>query len=198
MTTYMEQRDYALKAARDIAEKAKSEDRELTIEEAGEISAKGAEIQELNEKIKAARTASDLLASLGAPKTVEQEKSEKDTFGLSLGDYATTNLKSARANSKAQRSGTTASTAEYPMVKAPGDPHTVTTTGAGVLQPQIDTNVVHVNPQTKERTTDEEIAYLKHKIALQKQQIDALKKMNFIHRKAAKALPRKNINSSKH
>ncbi|MEW9678041.1 HTH domain-containing protein [Lentibacillus sp. L22] len=52
--------------------------------------------------------------------------------------------------------------------------------------------------QTKERTPDEEIAYLKHKVALQKQQIDALKKMNFIHRKAAKALPKKNINSSKH
>ncbi|MGY0691335.1 HTH domain-containing protein [Virgibacillus sp. FSP13] len=53
-------------------------------------------------------------------------------------------------------------------------------------------------PQTKERTTDEEIAYLKHQVALQKQQIDALKKMNFINRKIAKALPKKNINSSKH
>lgn len=49
-------------------------------------------------------------------------------------------------------------------------------------------------PQTKERTTDEEIAYLKHQVALQKQQIDALKKMNFIHRKATKALLKKNIN----
>lgn len=52
--------------------------------------------------------------------------------------------------------------------------------------------------QTKERTPDEEIAYLKHQVALHKQQIDALKKMNFINRKAAKALPKKNINSSKH
>lgn len=51
-------------------------------------------------------------------------------------------------------------------------------------------------PQTKERTTDEEIAYLKHQVALQKQQIDALKKMNFINRKATKASPKKNINSS--
>ena len=47
---------------------------------------------------------------------------------------------------------------------------------------------------TKERTPDEEIAYLKHQVALQKQQIDALKKMNFIHRKAAKVLPKKNSN----
>lgn len=49
-------------------------------------------------------------------------------------------------------------------------------------------------PQTKERTPSEEIAYLKHQVALQKQQIDALKKMNFINRKAIKALPKKNIN----
>ncbi|MDQ0157832.1 HTH domain-containing protein [Robertmurraya andreesenii] len=49
-------------------------------------------------------------------------------------------------------------------------------------------------PQTKERTPSEEIAYLKHQVALQKQQIEALKKMNFINRKAIKALPKKNIN----
>jgi len=53
-------------------------------------------------------------------------------------------------------------------------------------------------PQTKERTPEEEIAYLKHQVTLQKQQIEALKKTNFIHRKAAKALHKKNINSSKH
>ncbi len=53
-------------------------------------------------------------------------------------------------------------------------------------------------PPTKERTPEEEIAYLKHQVTLQKQQIEALKKTNFIHRKAAKALLKKNINSSKH
>ncbi|HLQ87872.1 MAG TPA: HTH domain-containing protein [Enterococcus sp.] len=53
-------------------------------------------------------------------------------------------------------------------------------------------------PRTKERTPEEEIAYLKHQVTLQKQQIEALKKTNFIHRKAAKALLKKNINSSKH
>lgn len=52
--------------------------------------------------------------------------------------------------------------------------------------------------QTKERTPEEEIAYLKHQVTLQKQQIEALKKMNFIHRKAAKVLRKKNINSSSH
>lgn len=46
---------------------------------------------------------------------------------------------------------------------------------------------------TKERTPDEEIALLKHQVALQKQQIDALKTMNFFHRKVARALPKKNF-----
>ncbi|WP_371817610.1 HTH domain-containing protein, partial [Virgibacillus sp. MSJ-26] len=53
-------------------------------------------------------------------------------------------------------------------------------------------------PRTKNRTSEEEIAYLKHQVALQKQQIEALKKTNFIHRKAAKVSHKKNINSSKH
>src|SRR5690625_4039622 len=86
MTTYMEQRDAALKAARDLAEKAKAEDRELTVEEAEQINAKGAEIEELNEKIKAAKSANDLLASLGTPKSAEQEQMEKDALGATLGD----------------------------------------------------------------------------------------------------------------
>ena len=153
MTTYMEQRDAALKAAREIAEKAKEEDRELTIEEAEEINAKGAEIQDLNEKIKSAKSAKDLLASLGSPKSAEEEKAEKDFLGLSLGDYATTNLKDALANIKSQRRGVTSSTGhEFPLngVKAAGDPHQVTTTGNGLLEPQIDTNVVrqHVERPT--------------------------------------------------
>ena len=52
-------------------------------------------------------------------------------------------------------------------------------------------------PRIKERTQEEEIAYLKHKVALQKQQIDALKKTNFIHRKAKRASHKKNSNSLK-
>lgn len=148
MTTYMEQRDAALKAARDLAEKAKAEDRELTIEEAEEINAKGAEIQELNEKIKKAKSANDLLASLGAPKSAEEEKADQQFGGSTLGEFAATKLKGALSNIKSQRSGTTASTGhEFPLsgVKAPGDPHQVSTTGNGLLEPQIDTNIVRVN-----------------------------------------------------
>lgn len=52
-------------------------------------------------------------------------------------------------------------------------------------------------PRMKIRTLEEEIAYLKHQVTLQKQQIEAFKKTNFIHRKATKALHGKNMNSSK-
>lgn len=49
-------------------------------------------------------------------------------------------------------------------------------------------------PRTKERTIEEENEYLRHQVALQKQQIEALKKTNFINRKAAKASRKKNSN----
>ncbi|MFL2123124.1 HTH domain-containing protein [Marinilactibacillus psychrotolerans] len=52
-------------------------------------------------------------------------------------------------------------------------------------------------PPIKERTQEEEIAYLRHKVALQEQQIEALKKTNFIHREAKRASHKKNSNSSK-
>lgn len=41
-------------------------------------------------------------------------------------------------------------------------------------------------------STDEEVAYLKHKIALQSQQIEALKKINTINRKASWIQQKKN------
>src|SRR5699024_12702907 len=46
---------------------------------------------------------------------------------------------------KAQRSGTTASAVEFPLsgVKAAADPHQVSTTGHGLLEPTIDRNIVH-------------------------------------------------------
>lgn len=51
-------------------------------------------------------------------------------------------------------------------------------------------------PRLTEMTPEEEIQYLKHKVALQNQQIEALKKMNSINRRASKAMRKKNSNSS--
>lgn len=49
-------------------------------------------------------------------------------------------------------------------------------------------------PREKDRTKNEEIAYLRHQVALQKQQIEALKKTNSINRKAAKTIAKRNSN----
>lgn len=49
-------------------------------------------------------------------------------------------------------------------------------------------------PREKNRTPEEELTYLRHQVALQKQQIEALKKTNSINRKAAQASHKKNSN----
>lgn len=142
MKTYMEQRDELIKAARDIAEKAQTEGRELSIDEANEINAKGADVAELSLKIKAADSAAELLASLGEARTVKQRDIESKAFG-SLGEYAVDGLKDSFSRIRGRRR-VQADVAEF---KAAGDTHTVTTTGDGILQPQIDRNVVHLDVQ---------------------------------------------------
>lgn len=63
--TYKDQRDALLKEARTIAETAQAAGRDLTIAEAEQINAKGKQISDLNDKIKAADDSHNLLASLG-------------------------------------------------------------------------------------------------------------------------------------
>ncbi|MGX8833403.1 HTH domain-containing protein [Amedibacillus sp. YH-ame6] len=46
--------------------------------------------------------------------------------------------------------------------------------------------------KTREMSTEDELVYLKHKIALQSQQIEALKKINTINRKASWIQQKKN------
>lgn len=65
MTTYKDQRDALIKEARAIADTAKAAGRDLTIAEAEQINAKGAQLEDLNGKIKAADESNALLASLG-------------------------------------------------------------------------------------------------------------------------------------
>ncbi|EJL8255458.1 hypothetical protein NM210_002219 [Staphylococcus pseudintermedius] len=50
-------------------------------------------------------------------------------------------------------------------------------------------------PRLSEMTLEEENNYLKHRIQLQNQQIEALKKTNSINRRASKAMRKKNSNS---
>lgn len=50
-------------------------------------------------------------------------------------------------------------------------------------------------PRAKEMTLEEEIAYLKHKVEYQKQQIEALKKIQFVEKKKIWKQQKKNIKS---
>lgn len=52
-------------------------------------------------------------------------------------------------------------------------------------------------PRTKDLTADEKIAYLEHKVAYQKQEIEFLKKIRLVEKKAAWKLQKKNLKSSK-
>lgn len=146
MPTYAEQREALIKAARGIAEKAKSESRDLSLEEANEIKEKGAEVERLNENIKAAAESNALLASLGPLPTPEAEERQKGRAFGSLGEFAVTSLKTGLQRIKERNGGTVVSTGydfDASVMKAAGDAHQVVTTGEGFLQPQIDQNIVH-------------------------------------------------------
>lgn len=138
MATLMEKRDAAIKAARDLAENAKAAARDLTDDEIQTINAKGAEVQELNEKIQAAKSANDLLESLGGPVTEAEQKQASETVAKSLGENF---VKTADLSNVKQGRGFRVQADEF-GAKAAGDTHTTLTTGAGLLQPQIDTNIV--------------------------------------------------------
>lgn len=82
-----QQREAALKAARDIAEKAKDEARDLTHEEQAQVEAKLAEADDLKGKIEAAEKSASLfdrVASLGVPGENEDEGTEQPK---SLGEH---------------------------------------------------------------------------------------------------------------
>lgn len=148
MGTLMEKRDALLKEARGLAEKAKAEGRDLTDDEIQDINAKGAEIQGLNDRIKNAKGAEDLLASLGSPVTDQERGEAAGQVAKSLGEHFLKHAGNLVQNAKGQSSSGRRFQADTPDfkafgVKAPGDPHTVGSTGAGWLQPEIDRNIVH-------------------------------------------------------
>lgn len=142
------QRLELVEAARNIAEKAKTEGRNLTHEESQDIVAKGAEITELDKQISSAEQSKGVLDLIG--KSADESKSSGapsgskarnlgEHFAKSIGDSVST-LRGSRTTLAAPEFGS----------KAAGDVHQVTTTGAGVLQPQIDTSIVQT---FKERPT---------------------------------------------
>ena len=148
MPTLKEQRTSLVTEAQEIASKAKTESRALTHEEHEQIIAKGAEITELDKQIAAAEASQDVLSGLTKAAETGREKAKTADQALTLGDHAVKSLGADLARRKGSRFNM--DTPEFTGFKAAGDPHQVTTTGAGLIQPQIDTNVVHT---FKERPT---------------------------------------------
>ena len=145
MTTLKQKRIDLVAEARSVAEKAKTEQRDLTAEEHELIIAKGAEITELDKLITQSEASKGVLDQLG--KSAEQGRGAGGSKALTLGDHAVKALGNDLARRKGSRFSMDAP--EYGL-KAAGDVHQVQSTGEGILQPQIDTNIVHTY---KERPT---------------------------------------------
>lgn len=143
-TTLKEKRVALVESARAIAQKAKDEGRELTHEEHEDIVAKGADITDLDRQIVAAESSKSVLETLG--KSADESRKSGAAGGAqarTLGDFAAKNLNFEGLKGRRGSQDT-------PEFKAAGDVHQVQTTGDGLLQPQIDTNIVHTQ---KERPT---------------------------------------------
>lgn len=147
MPTLKEQRLELIAEVRNVAEKAKTEARDLTADEHEFIIAKGAEVTELDKRITMSEKSSGILETLG--KSADEGRERGGAAARSLGEHAVKSLGEALAKRKGARF--TMDAPEFSGgLKAAGDVHQVSTTGAGLLQPQIDTNVVHTY---KERPT---------------------------------------------
>lgn len=126
----------ALKAAQDIIDAAKSEDRDLTADELSTIEAKTAEIKELDAKIEKQRKGKALLDSFAAIGDDEETPDGSEIGAKSLGDFA---AKSVGDQLKAARgSKFTLTTPEF---KAASDVHVTPESLAPVLT-DVDRNIV--------------------------------------------------------
>lgn len=128
----------ALKAARDIAERAKSEGRNLTPEEVTELDSKMAEVNDLKARIEAAKKSDDLMAQIVALGTPEEDPGPEST-AKSLGEHFVKSAGGEQAFSrlKSTRGFSVAST-EF---KANTDPNLTPSAFSPVLT-QVDKTIV--------------------------------------------------------
>lgn len=137
MPTLKEQRLTLVTEARDLAAKAKDEQRDLTHEEHDFIIAKGAEITELDKRLAASEQSKSVLDTLG--KSAEEGREASGVKGRTLGEHAVKSMGDELSRRKGSRFNMSA-----PEFKAAGDVHQVATTGDGIIQPQIDPTIVSV------------------------------------------------------
>lgn len=137
MATLLEKRETAAASARDLAQNAKSENRDLKPEEVKQIDDFVAQVTDYDQQIKAAMDAEEKLKALGsAPVGQIKEPSTKDA--ATLGDFAVQQIGSENLSRFKGSSGRYSFGS--PEFKAAGD--TIVTTDHGALHPQIDQSVV--------------------------------------------------------
>src|SRR5690606_3425659 len=121
----MQEREAAATKAREIAEKAKNEERALSAEEIGLVTDFVNEIKALDNQIKASMDAQSLLDSIQS--MPEVEKKERDGSDISLGQHF---VKGAFGELNRLKGGRGMNIV-VPEFKAATDTHLTTTTGAG-------------------------------------------------------------------
>ena len=139
MGTLKEQREAAAAKANAIAELAKSENRQVSAEEVGQIRAFVEEIKGFDLQMKAANEAHDLLASIGqSPAFQNVSPDDAGAKALGLGSFFQKNVGEKLMQAKGQRFSLSA-----PEYKAATDTHLTSTLGAnGIILPQYDMNIV--------------------------------------------------------
>lgn len=134
-------REAAAVKARAIAEKAQSEERALTSDEVSQVTEFVAEIKAFDAQIKANMDTQALLDSIGS--MPEVEKKEADGSEITLGQHF---VKGA-FGTLAQMKGKPGLNMVLPEFKAATDTHLTTTTGAGILIPEYDYDIIHQKRQ---------------------------------------------------
>lgn len=125
------QREAALKAARDIAERAKKENRGFTDEERSEVDANLAKADELEAQIKAAADDEALVARLNSFGAPDADDGDRETAAKSLGEHF---VKHIGAEGLSRVKTVTGAVAAAPEFKAADDTHA---TPGGAVAPWL-------------------------------------------------------------
>jgi len=132
-----QQREAALKSARDIAEKAKAEDRALTEDERTEVTEHMAKADDLGKQIKAAAESDSVMARLssyGAPAEDEDAPAERGAKAITLGDHFVKSVGAEGLSRVKTVTGVTVAAPAFDGAKALGDPQATT---GGVYAPYL-------------------------------------------------------------
>lgn len=137
-----QQREAALKAARDIAESAKAAGRDLTSDEVETINTHLAKSDELKAQIDVEAKSAETFAKIAALGPVAPEAKAGETKpAASLGEHFAQHVGDAGLQALKSRSGITVGTPDFSGVKAATDPHKVSEY-PGVLVTDVDRTIV--------------------------------------------------------